>query len=198
MVWSNAVSIPPQEDSPSQLPLSMPDNLPSPAMVSSSKWLVRALLTLHAGSSYPTLSDLRGKALPIGSQSSGWLASCLGETPAQLVEWLAVHALSESKDLHLLSLALPSSWNHRIRTAWWALCKRFMPTPSLSTPLTDNFPRPHFRSPFAHRTFLRSCDPSKPTSCGRRAACAPDSEPGRANCSTETHTQTTQAAAFLI
>ena len=33
------------------------------------------------------------------------MASCLGETPAQLVEWLATHALSESKDLHLLSLA---------------------------------------------------------------------------------------------
>ena len=53
------------------------------------------------------------------------------------------------------------SWDRRIRTAWWALCKRFMPT-SLSTPLTGNFPRPHSRSLLAHRTFLRSCDPSKP------------------------------------
>ena len=33
-----------------QLPLSMPHDLPSPAMVASSKWLVRALLTLHAES----------------------------------------------------------------------------------------------------------------------------------------------------
>ena len=70
-----------------QLPLPMPHDLPSPAMVASSKWLVRALLTLHA--------DL-DEALPIGSQSPGWLASCHSEVPAQLVEWLAAHALSAS------------------------------------------------------------------------------------------------------
>ena len=47
-----------------------------------------------------------GEALPRGSQSPDWLAFCHSETPsAQLVEWLAAHALSESKDLHLLSLA---------------------------------------------------------------------------------------------
>ena len=34
------------------------------------------------------------------------MASCHSETPAQLVEWLAAHALSESRDLHLLSLAV--------------------------------------------------------------------------------------------
>ena len=91
-----------------QLPLPMPHDLPSPAMVASSKWLVRALLTLHAESPLAALPDLPGleEALPIGSQSPGWLASCHSEVPAQLVEWLAAHALSASRDLHLLSLAV--------------------------------------------------------------------------------------------
>ena len=91
-----------------QLALPMPHDLPSPDMVASSKWLVRALLTLHAESPLAALPDLPGleEALPIGSQSPGWLASCHSELPAQLVEWLAAHALSASRDLHLLSLAV--------------------------------------------------------------------------------------------
>ena len=54
------------------------------------------------------LPDLPGleEALPIGSQSPGWLAFCHSEVSAQLVERLAAHALSESRDLHLLSLAV--------------------------------------------------------------------------------------------
>ena len=57
-----------------QLPLPMPHDLPSPAMVASSKWLVRALLTLQADSPLAALPDLPGleEALPSGSQSSGW------------------------------------------------------------------------------------------------------------------------------
>ena len=91
-----------------QLPLPMPHDLPSPDMVASSKWLVRALLTLHAESPLAALPDLPGleEALPSGSQSAGWLASCRSEVPAQLVERLAAHALSASRDLHLLSLAV--------------------------------------------------------------------------------------------
>ena len=91
-----------------QLPLSMPHDPPSPDMVASSKWLVRALLTLHADSPLAALPDLPGleEALPSGSQSSGWLTSCLSEVPEQLVDWLAAHALSASRDLHLLSLAV--------------------------------------------------------------------------------------------
>ena len=91
-----------------QLPLPMPHDLPSPDMVASSKWLVRALLTLHADSALAALPDLPGleEALPSGSQSSGWLPSCLSEVPEQLVDWLAAHALSASRDLHLLSLAV--------------------------------------------------------------------------------------------
>ena len=91
-LWSGAAcSIPPQQGSPllgalhsSHFP--MPHDLLSPAMVASSKWLV-------CGSSCPTLPDLPGlgEALPSGSQSPGWLASCLSETPVQLVEWLAAH-----------------------------------------------------------------------------------------------------------
>ena len=45
-------------------------------------------------------------ALPSGSQSSSWLPSCLSEVPEQLVDWLAAHASSASRDLHLLSLAV--------------------------------------------------------------------------------------------
>ena len=90
-----------------QLPLSMPHDLPSPAMVASSKWLVRALLTLQAESPL-ALPDLPGleEAPPSGSQSSGWLPSCPNEVPEQLADWLAAHALSASRDLHLLSLAV--------------------------------------------------------------------------------------------
>ena len=68
----------------------MPHDLPSPATVASSKWLVRALHTLHAESSLAALPNLPSleEALPIGSQSPGWLALCHGEVPAQLVEWL--------------------------------------------------------------------------------------------------------------
>ena len=46
---------------------------------------------LRACSALPDLPGLE-EALPIGSQSPGWLASCHSETPAQLVEWLAAHA----------------------------------------------------------------------------------------------------------
>ena len=76
--------------------------------VSDSKWLVRALLSLHAESPLAAIPDLSGlwEALPSGGQSPGWLASCRSEVPEQLVEWLAAHALSASKDLHLLSLAV--------------------------------------------------------------------------------------------
>ena len=54
-----------------QLALPMPHDLPSPDMVASSKWLVRALLTLHAESPLAALPDLPGleEALPIGSLS---------------------------------------------------------------------------------------------------------------------------------
>ena len=85
-----------------QLPLPMPHDLPSPDMVASSKWLVRALLTLHADSALAALPDLPGlkEALPSGSQSSGWLPSCLSEVAEQLVDWLAAHALSASRDLY--------------------------------------------------------------------------------------------------
>ena len=91
-----------------QLPLPMPHDLPSPDMVASSKWLVRALLTLHADSPLAALPDLPGleESLPSGSQSAGWLASCRSEVPDQLVDWLAAHALNASRDLHLLSLAV--------------------------------------------------------------------------------------------
>ena len=77
-------------------------------MVASSKWLARALLTLHADSPLAALPDLPGleEAVLSGSQSSGWLPSCLSEVPEQLVDWLAAHALSASRDLHLLSLAV--------------------------------------------------------------------------------------------
>ena len=49
-----------------QLPLPMPHDLLSPAMVASSKWLVRALLTLQADSPLAALPDLPGleEALP--------------------------------------------------------------------------------------------------------------------------------------
>ena len=112
--WSGeACSIPPQQGSPlpggvTQLPLPMPHDLPSPAMVASSKWLVRALLTLHADSPLAALPGLPGleEALLIGSQSPGWLASCHSEVPAQLVERLSARALSASRDLHLLSLTV--------------------------------------------------------------------------------------------
>ena len=113
-LWSGAAcSIPPQQGSP-LLGVLHSSHFPCLMISHHLTWfhppsglLVRALLTLHAGSSCPTLPDLPGlgEALPIGSQMRGWLASCLSETPAQLVEWLAAHALSESKDLHLLSLA---------------------------------------------------------------------------------------------
>ena len=86
----------------------MPHDLPSPDMVASSKWLVRALLTLQADSPLAALPDLPGleEALPSHSQSSGWLPSCFSEVPEQLADWLAAHALSASRDLHLLSLAV--------------------------------------------------------------------------------------------
>ena len=89
-----------------QLPLPMPHDLPSPD-IASSKWLVRAL-SLHAESPLAAIPDLPGlwEALPSGSQSLGWLASCRSEVPEQLVEWLAAHALSASKDLHLLGVLL--------------------------------------------------------------------------------------------
>ena len=65
-------------------------------------------LTLHADSPLAALPDLPGleEALPSGSQSSGWLPSCLKEVSEQLVNWLAAHALSANRDLHLLSLAV--------------------------------------------------------------------------------------------
>ena len=279
----------------------MPHDLPSPAMVASSKWLVRALLTLHAGSSCPTLPDLPGlgEALPSGSQSPvlvkprrSWSsglqpmplmkAKTSISCPLQLVycshfshirlslssgESMGLVRRSVLRSL-LLSLlfvgtmctmppgktlslllwppcrrplppslhgtcrlsgliyglrpclmqqasrhtplcwssanrdssgrtklamdaalwaslvpgALPSSWDRRIRTAWWALCKRFMPTTSLSTPLTGNFPGPTPAHSWPTGPF---CCPATPRShqLGRRAACTPDSEPGRANCS---------------
>ena len=86
----------------------MPHDLPSPDIVASSKWLVRTLLTLHAESPLAALPDLPGleEALPSGSQSPGWLASCRSDVPVQLVEWLAAHALSASRDLP----PVPSSW----------------------------------------------------------------------------------------
>ena len=71
-------------------------------------------------------------------------------------------AMDAARWASLVPEALPSSWDRWIRTAWWALCKRFTPTASLSTALTGIFPRPHFRSLLAHKTFLRSCNPSKP------------------------------------
>ena len=98
-----------------QLPLPMPHDLPSPDMVASSKWLVRALLTLHAESPLAALPDLPGleEALPSGSQSPGWLASCRSEVPAQLVEWLAAHVLTASRDLLLAVGVLLSLLTHK-------------------------------------------------------------------------------------
>ena len=85
-----------------QLPLPMPHDLPSPDMVASSKCRPCSESPLAALPDLPGLEE----ALPSGSQSPGWLASCRSKVPAQLVEWLAAHALTASRDLHLLSLAV--------------------------------------------------------------------------------------------
>ena len=112
MVWRSLL-YPPQQGSPllgalrsSRFPCLMTFrhlpwlHLPSGLCGPCSLYMLRAPFLLSR--------DLPGleEALPIGSQSPGWLASCHSETPAQLVEWLAAHALSESRDLHLLSLAV--------------------------------------------------------------------------------------------
>ena len=94
---------PPSSEAVTQLLLPMPHDLPSSDMVAFSKWLVRTLLTLHAESPLAALPDLPGleEALSSGSQSPGWLASCRSEVLEQLVDWLAAHVLSASRDLHL-------------------------------------------------------------------------------------------------
>ena len=111
MVWRSCCSIPPQQGSP-LLGALHSSHFPCLMTFRHLPWLhppsgLWGLAHSSCWSSCPTLPDLPGlgEARPIGSQSPGWLASYLSETPAQLVEWLAAHALSESKDLHLLSLA---------------------------------------------------------------------------------------------
>ena len=64
----------------------------------------RHLQVARAGPAHTAaLPDLPGleEALPSYSQSSGWVPSCLSEVPEQLADWLAAHALSASRDLHL-------------------------------------------------------------------------------------------------
>ena len=109
MVWRSLLY-----PSPARLPLAWGvTQLPLPMPHGHHTWLhppsgLCALLSLHAESPLAAIPDLPGlwEALPSGSQSPDWLASCCGEVPAQLVEWLAGHTLSASKDLHLLSLAV--------------------------------------------------------------------------------------------
>ena len=75
-----------------QLPLPMPHDLPSP----------KPRPAHTACRQPPGCSPGLEEALPSGS----WLPSCLKEVPEQLVDWRAAHALSASRDLHLLSLAV--------------------------------------------------------------------------------------------
>ena len=90
-----------------QLPLPMPHDLPSADMMATAKWLVRVLLTVHPGedASLPEWPGL-GEALPVGSHSPCWLHSCRDETPEQLADWLAEHTVGQSRDLHLLTMAV--------------------------------------------------------------------------------------------
>ena len=88
-----------------QLPLPMPHDLPSADMVASAKWLVRALLTSHPHPTLPEWPGL-GEALPTGGHSPGWLHSSPNETPEQLADWLAEHTVSQSRGLHLLTMAV--------------------------------------------------------------------------------------------
>ena len=91
-----------------QLPLPMPHDLPTAEVVESAKWLVRALLIANPGAARPSLPEWieLGEALPGGSQSPGWLRSCAEETPARIANWLAEHAVGQSRDLHLLTMAV--------------------------------------------------------------------------------------------
>ena len=91
-----------------QLPLPMPHDLPTAELVASAKWLVRALLTEHPGAAHSSLPEWiqLGEALPGGSQSPGWLRSCAEETPARIAAWLDEHAVGQSQDLHLLTMAV--------------------------------------------------------------------------------------------
>ena len=66
------------------------------------------------------------EALPSGSQSSGWLPSCFSEVPEQLADWLAAHALSASRDLHLLSLAVGVLLSLSSRTKQSSSCEGSM------------------------------------------------------------------------
>ena len=75
----------------------MPHDLPSADMMASAKWLVRALLTVHPGAARPSLPDWPRPC---------WLHSCPDETPEQLADWLAEHAVGQSRDLHLLTMAV--------------------------------------------------------------------------------------------
>ena len=61
-----------------QLPLPTPHDLPSADLVTSAKWLVRALLAVHPGAVRPSLPEWPelGEALPVGSHSPCWLRSC--------------------------------------------------------------------------------------------------------------------------
>ena len=80
----------------------------SAELVASAKWLVRALLTEHPGAAHPSLPEWPqlGEALPGGSHSPCWLHSCPEETPTRLADWLAEHTVGQSKDLHLLTMAV--------------------------------------------------------------------------------------------
>ena len=111
MVWRSLLY-----PSPARLPLvwritqllPMPHDLPTAEVVESAKWLARALLTEHPGAAHPFLPEWieLGEALPGGSQSPGWLRSCAEETSARIAAWLAEHAVGQSQDLHLLTMAV--------------------------------------------------------------------------------------------
>ena len=93
--WSGAAcSIPLQQGSP-LLGASRSSRFLCPMICRHQTWLhppsgLWALLSLHAESPLAAIPDLPGlwEALPSGSQSAGWLASCRSEVPEQLVEWL--------------------------------------------------------------------------------------------------------------
>ena len=47
-----------------------------------------------------------GEALPGGSQSPSWLHACPEKIPERLADWLAEHSIGQSRDLHLLTMAV--------------------------------------------------------------------------------------------
>ena len=86
------------------LPLPMPHDLPSPALIATARWLVRGLIAAGADSAILQQPGEGGGA-SIEGPPPAWLADLANETPDQLAGWLSAHSLANSRDLHLLTMA---------------------------------------------------------------------------------------------